>query len=213
MSPAPADAGPGFWRAETPLLLASASRTRLSLMLNAGLSVESVSAQVDERRIEAGLETENAQPGDIALALAQAKAANISARFPERWVLGADQTLDCGGVMFHKPADRAAAARQIAHLQGNAHRLTSAAVLMRAGAVEASVVSEARLAMRALSPASIERYLDGAGKAVLSSVGAYQLESRGVHLFDAIEGDHFTILGLPLLSLLAELRRLELVEP
>jgi septum formation protein len=213
MSMPAAHTAPGLWRAPTPLLLASASRTRLSLLVAAGLRVEAVSAEVDERGIEAGLEAVKAPPGDIALALAQAKAAALAARHPGRWLLGADQTLDCEGEMFHKPADRAAAKSQIARLQGKTHRLTSAAVLMREGVVEANIRSEARLTMRALSPMGIERYLDAAGEAVLSSVGGYQLESHGVHLFEAIEGDHFTILGLPLLPLLAALRRLELVGP
>jgi septum formation protein len=206
-------AASGFWRAENPLVLASASRTRLSLLLAAGLDVEAVRPQVDERCIEADLQAAKAQPGDIALALAQAKAAAISAHHPGRWVLGADQTLDCAGEMLHKPDNRAAAARQIARLQGRRHRLTSAAMLMQNGVVKASARSEAWLTMRELSPAAIERYLDVAGDAVLSSVGAYQLENHGIHLFEAIEGDHFTILGLPLLPLLAEFRRLELVGP
>jgi septum formation protein len=204
---------PGFWRAETPLLLASASRTRLSMLLAAGISAEAEAAHVDERGIEAGLEAKKAEPDAIAMALAGAKAAAISMRHPERWVLGADQTLDCDGEMFHKPEDRAGALRQIGRLQGRTHRLTSAAVLMRAGVVEANMRSHARLSMRPIRPAAIGRYLDAAGEAVLSSVGGYQLENHGVHLFEAIEGDHFTILGLPLLPLLAELRRLELVEP
>jgi septum formation protein len=213
MSIALASASQTIWCAETPLLLASASSTRLSLLRAAGLSVDAEPARVDERGIEAGLEATRAEPGAIAAALAQAKAMAISTQHPARWVLGADQTLDCAGDMLHKPEDRAAAARQIARLQGRTHRLTSAAVLMKAGVIMASVRSEACLTMRELSPAAIGRYLDVAGQSVLSSVGAYQLENLGVHLFEAIKGDHFTILGLPLLPLLAELRRLELVKP
>ena len=121
-------------------------------------------------------------------------------------MIGADQTLACEGSPFHKPADRAAAQEQLAALSGRTHVLHSAFAIAEHGAVVHEDVAEARMTMRALSADAVERYLDLAGEAALHSVGAYQVEGLGIHLFERIEGDHSTILGLPLLPLLTALR-------
>ncbi|MGL4729607.1 MAG: Maf family protein [Bosea sp. (in: a-proteobacteria)] len=202
-----------IWRAPSPLVLASASKTRAGLLEAAGITPEILPASIDERAVEACLPLNANGSSDIAAALAVAKARDVSKRLPGRWVLGADQTLDCEGVMFHKPAGRMAAHQQIASLAGRQHRLTSAAALIRDGKIAGVVQSEALLDMRPLDDDKIAAYLDHAGAAILGSVGAYQLEGMGVHLFEAIAGDHFTILGLPMLPLLARMRDLGLVGP
>lgn len=189
-----------LWQTNHPLLLASQSLSRRMLLENAGIAIDICPAKIDERAIEiqSGLEL----PGAIAEHLAQAKALAVSAHHPDRIVLGADQTLALGSRRFSKPADRIAAARQLRALSGATHELHSAIALARGGKVLYSHVSVARMTMRALSDSFIETYLAAAGEKVCTSVGAYQLEGPGVHLFDRIEGDHFTILGLPLLPLL-----------
>jgi septum formation protein len=145
-------------------------------------------------------------PVDIAALLAGEKALAVSARLPGRFVVGADQTLALGEQLFSKPAGRAQAAEQLRALAGRSHDLHSAVAVARNGKILFSDVSAAQMTMRQLTGADIRAYLDHAGEAVTSSVGAYQLEGLGVHLFERIEGDHFTILGLPLLPLLAFLR-------
>ena len=193
-----------IWRGRDPLVLASQSRARQMLLGNAGLTFEAVPADIDERAIQqkSGL----SKPGEIAALLAQAKAIFVSEQMPDRYVIGADQTLALGQRLFSKPAGRAQAAEQLRDLAGKAHELHSSVAVARGGKVLFSEVSIARMTMRQLSGEEIRTYLDAAGEAVTTSVGAYQLESLGVHLFERIEGDHFTILGLPLLSLLAFLR-------
>ena len=193
-----------LWRGKYPLVLASQSRARQTLLANAGISFEAVAADIDERAVQqaSGLSS----PGDIASHLAREKTLSVSARKPDRFVVGADQTLALGTRLFSKPTGRAAAAEQLRALAGNSHELHSAVAVARDGKILFSEVSAARMTMRPLSGAEIEAYLDEAGEAVTTSVGAYQLEGLGVHLFDRIEGDHFTILGLPLLQLLAFLR-------
>jgi septum formation protein len=193
-----------LWRGKYPLVLASQSRARQTLLANAGISFEAVAADMDERAVQqaSGLSS----PGDIAAHLAREKALWVSARKPDRFVVGADQTLALGARLFSKPAGRAEAAAQLRVLAGNSHELHSAVAVARDGKILFSEVSAARMTMRPLSGAEIEAYLDEAGEAVTTSVGAYQLEGLGVHLFERIEGDHFTILGLPLLQLLAFLR-------
>lgn len=197
------------WRERQPLILASQSAVRKSLLVNAGIAVETVPADIDERAIQqtSGLK----DPGSIASLLAGEKAAFISARHLGRYVVGADQTLALGDQLFSKPANRAAAAAQISTLSGNTHALHSAVSVVKGGVTLFSHVSVARMTMRALSGSEIAAYIDEAGDAVTASVGAYQLERTGVHLFDRIEGDHFTILGLPLLPLLAFLRSRDLL--
>jgi len=193
-----------IWQGRHPLVLASQSRARQMVLGNAGLSFQAVPADIDERGIQqkSGL----LKPDEIAGLLAQEKALFISAKMPERHVIGADQTLSLGQRLFSKPAGRAQAAEQLEALAGKTHELHSAVAVAQGGAILFSSVSVARMTMRPLSRDDVRAYLDAAGEAVTTSVGAYQLESLGVHLFEKIEGDHFTILGLPLLSLLAFLR-------
>lgn len=198
-----------IWRGNNPLVLASQSRARQMLLGNAGLAFQAVPADIDERAIQqkSGL----LKPGEIAALLAQEKALLISAKMPDRHVIGADQTLALGQRQFSKPAGRAQAAEQLRALAGNTHELHSAVAVARGGEILFSDVEVARMTMRQLSGEEIRSYLDTAGEAVTSSVGAYQLEGLGIHLFERIEGDHFTILGLPLLPLLAFLREQGLV--
>ena len=198
-----------LWRGDLPLVLASQSRTRRMLLDNAGLGHEAVPADIDERAIqtESGLRA----PYEIALHLAQAKALAVSASKPGHYVIGADQTLGIGDRMFNKPAGRDQAAQQLLALAGRAHALHSAVVVVRDNDVVFSHVAIAWMSMRPLTEAEVATSLDAAGEAFTTSVGAYQLEGLGVHLFDRIDGDHFTILGLPLLPLLAYFREAQLL--
>jgi septum formation protein len=193
-----------LWRGKYPLILASQSRARHALLANAGIDFEAVPADIDEREIQqaSGLST----PGDIAALLARRKALSVSLRQPGRFVVGADQTLARGARLFAKPAGRAQAAEQLRALAGGSHELHSAVAVARDGEILFEGVFIARMTMRRLGEHEIVAYLDAAGEAVTTSVGAYQLEGLGVHLFERVEGDHFTILGLPLLPLLAFLR-------
>lgn len=190
------------------LVLASGSRIRATLLANARLDFTVDPATVDERAVEAPLLEAGFPPEDIAQVLAEAKALDVAGRRSQDLVIGADQVLGLCNARFTKPADMDAARSQLLDLSGKTHELHSAVVLARGGEVLWRHVSTARLTMRALSPAEIGRYLALAGDAVLSSVGCYQLENVGVRLFERIEGDYFTILGLPLLPLLGELRAL-----
>ena len=193
-----------IWRGKDPLILASQSRARQMLLANAGISLEAVPADIDERALQknSGLSA----PGEIASLLAREKACFVSSKNPDRYVVGADQTLAMGNRLFSKPAGRAQAAEQLRLLAGHTHELHSAVAVARDGKILFSDVVVARMTMRRLGVSEIEAYLDQAGQAVTTSVGAYQLEGLGVHLFERIEGDHFTILGLPLLPLLKFLR-------
>jgi septum formation protein len=193
-----------LWRGKHPLILASRSQARQALLANAGIDFEAVPADIDEREIQkaSGLSA----PGDIAAFLAWQKALWVSSRQPDRFVVGADQTLARGARLFSKPAGRAQAAEQLRALAGGSHELHSAVAVARDGQILFEGAAVARMTMRQLGEPEITAYLDEAGEAVTSSVGAYQLEALGVHLFEHIAGDHFTILGLPLLPLLAFLR-------
>jgi septum formation protein len=193
-----------FWRGKYPLILASQSRARQTLLANAGINFEAVAADIDERAIQqaSGLSA----PDEIAALLAREKAVSVSLRQPDKYVVGADQTLALGKRLFSKPAGRAQAAEQLRALAGHSHELHSAVAVVRDGRILFAEVATARMTMRPLGGAEIRAYLDEAGEAVTSSVGAYQLEGLGVHLFERIEGDHFTILGLPLMQLLGFLR-------
>lgn len=198
-----------IWCSDEPLILASQSRARRMLLANAGLACEALPADIDERAVqaEAGL----VAPYEIALHLANAKSAAVSANRPNSYVVGADQTLALGERMFNKPAGRQHAMQQLLALGGRTHALHSAIAVVRNGEVLFSHVAVAWMTMRALTETEIAAYLDAAGETVTSSVGAYQLEGLGVHLFDRIDGDHFTILGLPLLPLLAYFREAKLL--
>jgi len=193
-----------LWRGKYPLIIASQSRARQALLANAGIEFEAVAAEIDERAVQQA--SSLPAPGDIAALLAREKALSVSTR-PGNFVIGADQTLALGTRLFSKPGSRAQAAEQLRTLAGQSHELHSAVAVARDGKIlfESAVI--ARMTMRRLGEAEIEAYLNEAGAAVTSSVGAYQLEGLGVHLFERVEGDHFTILGLPLLPLLAFLRR------
>jgi septum formation protein len=193
-----------LWRGKHPLILASQSRARQALLANAGIDFEAVPAELDERAVQQA--SRLSIPGDIAALLARQKALVVSSQQPGRFVAGADQTLALGSRLFSKPASRAQAAEQLRALSGHSHELHSAVAVVRDGKILFERAAVARMTMRRLGEAEIGAYLDHAGETVTSSVGAYQLEGLGVHLFERIEGDHFTILGLPLLPLLAFLR-------
>ncbi len=193
-----------LWQPTMPLLLASQSAARRAMIEAAGIPVETQPAGIDERRIEAAAQA--ATPGDAALVLARAKAKAIAAAWPERVVVGADQTLSFGNRRLSKPANRAAAREQLRALRGRTHTLHSAVAVAREGAVLFTHLGTADLTMRAFSDAFLDSYLDEVGDAVVRSVGAYQLEGLGIQLFERIEGDHFTILGLPLLPMIEYLR-------
>jgi septum formation protein len=200
---------PSLWRGDAPLVLASTSATRKRLLADAGLDAESEAPDVDERAVEAA--TAAGDPRRLAGELAREKALAVSRRHPNRIVIGADQTLACEGRLFHKPADRTAARKQLTALSGRTHVLNSAFAIARQGVIFREAGQVAHMTMRALSAHDIEFYLDLAGEAALQSVGAYQVESLGIHLFERIEGDHATILGLPFLPLLAILREMGLL--
>ena len=186
------------------MILASQSRARQTLLVNAGIACEAVPADIDERAVQQA--SRLISPGDIAALLAREKALYVSTRQPGQFVVGADQTLALGTRLFSKPAGRSQAAEQLLALAGRSHELHSAVAVARAGKILFEAAAVARMTMRRLGEAEIDAYLDEAGDAVTSSVGAYQLEGLGVHLFERVDGDHFTILGLPLLQLLAYLR-------
>ena len=195
-----------FWQADRPLLLASKSEIRRIMLTNAGIPVEIAPANIDERAVEQA--SPSRDPGAVASLLAREKARVIAAARPSRLVLGADQTLALGAQRFTKPVDRDAAREQLRTLRGKAHALHSAVALMQEDTVLFEHCAVARLTMRDFSDDFLETYLDVAGATATTSVGGYQLEKVGVTLFEKVEGDHFTILGLPLFALLAEFRRM-----
>ena len=192
-----------LWLSEKPLVLASQSKVRRALLEAAGIPVDARPAHLDERAIEQGV---RGGPGEVALTLAREKARTVAAMSGNGIVVGCDQTLALDERRFDKPADRAAAREQLLALKGKTHALHSAVAVCRNGAVTFGHVAVAKLTMRNFSEGFLDSYLDVAGANVTASVGAYQLERTGIHLFEKIEGDHFTILGLPLLPVLGHLR-------
>jgi septum formation protein len=199
-----------LWLADQPLVLASKSDVRGKILAAAGLPLEIRPAQIDERAIEANGGAPD--PAAAARLLARAKACAVAAAQPGRLVLGADQTLACGGRRFSKPANAAEAAAQLRALRGRSHELNSALALVRDTEVLFDCTDSARLTMRDFSDRFLDDYVAMMGDAALASVGGYQLEGIGIHLFARVEGDYFTILGLPLLPLLAYLRQSKLVD-
>lgn len=190
-----------------PLILASASRARAAMFEAVGVEVTLQPAAVDESEVKASFKAAGGSAGEAAVALAELKAGRVAASVgPEALVLGADQILTCEDAWFDKPADRAAAKAQLMTLAGKPHELHTAVVAFRNGARIWHQLTLARLWMRPLSPDFVDRYLDAVGDGVLETVGGYHIERLGPHLFTRIEGDHFSILGLPLLPTLAFLR-------
>ncbi|NUB07417.1 Maf-like protein [Azospirillum sp. Vi22] len=188
------------------VVLASGSRTRAEMLERAGVRVALAPAAVDEEEIKLAARAEGAPVEDVAEALAELKAQRVTRKHPGALVIGADQMLECEGRWFDKPADRDAARAQLQDLRGKTHRLVSCAVVIRDGERLWHHVDRARLSMRPFSDAFLDSYLNAAGDDVLGSVGAYHLEGLGAQLFHRVDGDFFTILGLPLLPLLGFLR-------
>ena len=196
----------------TRLILASGSKIRATLLENAGLIFDRIPANVDERQIEEPLLSTGVDPEMIAAKLSIAKAKEVSARNRGAYVVGADQILAFEGKRLVKPEDLNAARKQLMSFSGKSHALHSAACVVKDGEVVWEGISTAVLNVRELSEDFLDWYIERTGSEILSSVGAYQLEAEGVQLFDKIEGDYFTVLGLPLLSLLSFLREIEVLK-
>jgi septum formation protein len=189
-----------------PVILASGSRFRADMLWAAGVEIEIKTAGVDEASVRDSLKAEGATAEDVAIALAELKALSVSRKRPEAFVIGADQMLECNGVWFEKPVDRDHAAATLHALSGRTHQLISAVVVAKAGSRIWHATQTVKMTMRPLTPEYIEAYLETVGPGVYESVGAYQLEGLGAQLFSGVEGDYFTVLGLPLLPVLDFMR-------
>ena len=196
----------------TRLILASTSQTRMRLLTSAGIAFEAQPSRVDEDGVKTGLLAEGLPPSAVADALAEMKALRLSTNDPEALVLGCDQVLDFEGRLIDKSESLAEARELLLSLRGNGHDLVTAAVLAKGGAPIWRKSERARLRMREFGEEFLDAYLAAEGEEILSSVGCYHLEARGAQLFERIEGDYFSILGLPLLPLLAVLREHGIVE-
>ena len=195
----------------TAVVLASRSAARSAILRGAGVPFDTADAGVDEGALKSAMLAEGASPRDIADALAEAKAVKVSTRRAGALVIGADQTLDLGGALFDKPETLAVARERLPRLRGRSHQLHSAVVVARDGQPIWRVVESATLTMRPFTDSYLDGYLARGGEALLSSVGAYMLESEGVQLFASVRGDYFTVLGLPLFGLLDLLRRYDVL--
>lgn len=189
-----------------PLVLASASASRAGMLTRAGVPFVKDASAVDEDEIKRAMRAEGASADDLAVTLAEMKARQVGRRHPGALVVGSDQVLVCEDRWFDKPTDRSAARAQLLALRGKTHSLISAALVLQDGERLWHHIGRARLTVRPFSEAFLDDYLDQAGDAVLGSVGGYQLEGLGAQLFSRVEGDYFTILGMPLLPLLDFLR-------
>ena len=198
--------------ANCPLILASQSPYRAAMLANAGLEFATEAADIDERSVEAPLLEAGMDATDIAEVLALAKAREVSSRFAGKLIIGADQTLGLDGELLHKPADMEDARRRLLQLSGRTHQLNSAVCVVRDDEVLWSHVEICRVHFRDLDPGFVGRHMAQVREAALSSVGAYHIEGRGAQLVEKIEGDFFSVMGLPLLPLLACLRRLEMID-
>ncbi len=196
----------GLWLADAPLVLASQSSARRMLLTAAGVPVDAHPADLDERGVEAAATAQSA--GAVAALLAREKAIAVESRYRGRLTLGADQTLTLGAKRFAKPVDREAARAQLRELCGRTHELHSAIAFVQHGAVLFEHLGVARLTMRNFSGDFLELYLNAIGDAATASVGAYQIEGPGMQLFERVDGDYFTVLGLPLMEALEFLRRI-----
>jgi septum formation protein len=194
-----------LWLSPDPLVLASRSKVRAKLLVAAGIPVDVCPADLDEREVEFAAPSQ--QPAAVATFLSREKALSVELSNPGRLVLGADQLLALDGKCFSKPSDRAHVRAQLLALSGRIHTLYSAVALVQNATVLFEHVSTARMTMRSLSDRFLEHYLDVVGSDATKSVGAYQLEGLGVQLFERVEGEYFTVLGLPLMEVLDFLRR------
>ncbi|WP_375703188.1 Maf family nucleotide pyrophosphatase [Bartonella sp. AD13SXNS] len=192
------------------LILASLSFYRAQLLKKAGLNFLIEGASFDEREVEKT--TKEKTPKELSCFLASAKAKNVSDRFPDAFVIGCDQVLDLEGKVFHKARNIKEAHQRLCELSGKIHSLHSAVALFKNGQKIWVEAFSAHMSVRLLSSEFIEHYLARIGKDVLNSVGVYQIEGEGIHLFEKIEGDFFTIVGLPLLPLLIKLRHLGIID-
>jgi septum formation protein len=190
-----------------PLVLASASASRKALLTAAGITFTADPADLDEDALMAGLHARGADAAMVASELAQQKAVVVSRRHPGKTVLGGDSVIAFGGELLSKCATLGDAKALLTRLSGQAHLLVSAAALARDGALLWTHASPCQMTMRDLSPQFLDDYLMQEGTAVLSSVGCYHFEGRGAQLFDRVDGDYFSVLGLPLLAVLAQLRK------
>jgi septum formation protein len=195
------------------LILASKSVARAAMLEAAGIGVDLVPADIDERALDEAWAQAGHGPAEVARLLAEEKAKSVSTSHPDHWVIGADQTLALGSERFSKPATVEAAREHLLAFRGRTHHLHSGVALARAGEVVFKTVTSASMHVRRFSDQFLEAYLQRMGRKVLDSVGCYQFEGEGIQLFDRIDGDYFTILGMPLLPLLAALRKEGLAEP
>ena len=194
------------------IILASTSPFRAKILEDAGIAFSTEGAQIDERAVEAPLLQSGLDAADVASMLAEAKAIDVSERNPGAYVIGGDQTMSLEGELLHKPQTMQDARHRLLAMSGKAHSLHSALTIAKDGQTVWRYLETAHMHVRHLSPVFIGHYLAKVGDKALSSVGAYQVEGRGIQLFEKIDGDHFTIIGLPLLPLLGELRRLEVID-